>query len=58
MRAIIKVHVRGALDDEQFLRAGCLCVQLLAMPERAGFAAGDNEEWLGQESFSPAESAE
>lgn len=35
---IIKVHVRGTLDDEQLLVGrGCLGVQLLAVPQRSRF---------------------
>ena len=46
--AVVEVHVRGAVDDDEFLilRSG-LGVQLLAVPERARFATGDHQSgWV------------
>ena len=41
--AVVEVHMRGAVDDEEFLGLrGGLGVKLLAVPQRSRLAAGDN----------------
>ena len=39
----------GALDDEQFLRSRGLGVKFLTVPQRARFAARDDQERLCQQ---------
>ena len=57
--AVVEIHVRGAVDDEEFLGLrGSLGVKLLAMPQRACLAAGDHQERLRQEGFGPLEPSE
>ena len=48
--AVVEVHVGGAVDDDEFLLGrGGLGVELLAVPQRACLAAGDDQERLGQQ---------
>ena len=56
---VVEVHVRGTVDDDEFLvlRSG-LGVQLLAVPQRARFAAGDDQERLGEKCLRPFEAVE
>ena len=49
----------GAVDDvELLLGGGCPPVELLAVPQRACLAAGDDQQGLGQKGVDPVEAVE